>query len=131
MPCEALAHGPTRLRKDPSHHEPGHRFVGGAPFDGETEEKIDRTQRTRGRPGAVEDLFRKPQGLKKGAESFEILELTREALVVEPLGLQVRGYHDREGKMLHATPHVPIFGMGELAQDGHGYGPLRHPLDKG
>jgi hypothetical protein len=92
----------------------------GAPLDGETEEKIDRTQRTRGRAGALEDLFRKPQGLKKGVEAFEILELTREALVVEPLGFQVRGDHDRGGKMLHATPHVPIFGMGELAQDVQG-----------
>src|SRR5437660_63614 len=73
MPCEALARGPTRLRKDPSHHEPGDRLVRGAPLDGKTEEKIDRTQRTRGRPGAVEDLFRKPQGPKKGAEAFEIL----------------------------------------------------------
>src|SRR5215472_2785303 len=99
MLCEALAHGPTGLRKDPSHHEPGDRFVRGAPLDRETEEKIDRTQGMRGRPGAVENLFRKPQGLQKGAEVFEILELTGEALVVEPLGLQVRGGYHREGKM--------------------------------
>src|SRR6516225_9092402 len=106
MPCEALSHGPTRLRKDPSHHEPGDRFVCGVPLDRETEEKIDRTQCTRGRPGAVEDLFRKPQGLQKGAEVFEILELTSEALMIEPLGLQVWGGYHREGKMLHASPHV-------------------------
>jgi hypothetical protein len=47
-----------------------------------------------------------PQGLQKGAEAVEILELLREALVVDSLGLQVRGGQNREGKMLHATPHV-------------------------
>src|SRR5262249_471876 len=87
--------------------------------------------RTRERPGAVEDLFREPQGLQKGVEAFEILKLTREALVVEALSLQVRGSYYREGKMLYTTPHIPIFGMGELPQDGHGDGPLPHPLDKG
>jgi hypothetical protein len=51
--------------------------------------------------------------------------------VVEALSLQVRGSHYREGEMLHTTPHIPIFGMGELAQDGQGDSPLRHPLDKG
>jgi hypothetical protein len=75
MPCQAR-HGPTRLRKDPAHHEPGQRFVAGP--SPRRKRKLT-TSTSAGPPGEQSRCSSHPRGTG------------------EPLGLQV-GAPDREGK---------------------------------